>query len=90
MLALFDIHPMSIEYKGGNTQNVSKRVVLTTIRDPCKWYPGVTDKTELERRINENATIVDFRAGGKFPNFLKGKRKGKFKFDDFVQDTNYI
>lgn len=84
MLALFDIHPMSIEYKGGNTQMVSKRIILTTIRDPTEWYPGVEDKTELERRINENATIVDFDPKGKYPKFIKRKRKGSFRFDAYV------
>lgn len=84
MLALLDIHPMSIEYKGGNTQMVSKRIIITTIRDPCAWYPGVEDKSELERRINENATIVDFSPKGKYPNFIKKKRTEAFEFNEYV------
>lgn len=85
-LALFDIHPMSIEYKGGNRENVSTKVIITTIRDPKTWYPGVEDKSELERRIQENAVIYDFK--GKYPNFRKKKRKEKFVFDpyDFMQN----
>lgn len=60
MLKLLDIHPMTIEYKGGNCQMVSKKIIITTIQHPSKWYPGVKDKTELERRIKENSTIFRF------------------------------
>lgn len=88
MLALLDIHPMSIEYKGGNTQNVSRKIILTTIRDPKGWYSGVEDKSELERRINENATIYDFKKGEEstelIPVFESTPRQGEFKFDEFV------
>lgn len=89
MLALFDIWPMSIEYKGGNTQNVSRKVVMTTVRDPCEWFKGVEDKSELERRINENCTIVDFKKGGKYPKFKKKKRTDTFEFDEYVEKSNY-
>lgn len=89
MLALFDIHPMSIEYKGGNTQNVSKHIVVTTVRDPKTWYPGVEDKSELERRINENCTIIDFDVKNKYPTFKRKTRTGKFVFDPFVPKDTY-
>lgn len=59
-LALFDIHPMGIENKGGNTQNVSKKIIITTIRNPKHWYGKVSDKSELQRRIREHATIYEF------------------------------
>ncbi len=84
MLALFDIHPMSIEFKGGNTENVSKKIILTTIRDPKDWYRNVSDKTELERRIRDNCTIYDFATGTVFPDFVKTERVGEFKFNDHV------
>jgi len=60
MLALMDIHPMGIEYKGGNSENISKQIIITTIRDPKTWYKKVEDKSELLRRIRENSTIFDF------------------------------
>ena len=89
MLALMDIWPMSIEYKGGNTQNVSRHIVITTVRDPCEWYPGVEDKSELQRRINENCTIIDFSPGGTYPKFNRTTRKGNFIFNTFVpKDIN--
>lgn len=84
MLALFDLHPMSIEYKGGNTQMISKKIILTTSRDPCTWYKKVQDKSELQRRINQNATIYDFSCEGKYPDFIKQAREEEFKFDPFI------
>jgi len=94
-LALFDIHPMSIEYKGGNTQNVSKRIIITTIRDPKTWFKGVEDKSELERRINENATIFDFSGEEEDEDndedilcFVKTARVGAFKFDEYDFSVN--
>jgi hypothetical protein len=88
MLALFDIWPMSIEYKGGNTQNVSRHIVVTTVRDPRTWYPGVEDKSELQRRINDNCTIIDFAKGGKYPKFKRKTRQGTFVFDEYVPKFN--
>lgn len=90
MLALFDIHPMSIEYKGGNCQNVSKKIVVTSIIDPCEWYPGVEDKTELERRINDNASIYEFEAGRKYPDFKCRKLESKFEFDEYVPEQTFV
>ncbi len=81
-LALFDIHPMSIEYKGGNTENVCERIIITTIRDPKEWYKNVQDKTELQRRIQQNATIYDFNPTAAYPNFIKTARTDVFSFDD--------
>lgn len=79
-LALFDIHPMDIEYKGGNTNMVSRKIIITTIQDPKYWYQNVEDKTELERRIRQNATIFDFSEEGSYPNFIKDKRMREFRF----------
>ncbi len=89
ILALFDIHPMSIEYKGGNTENVSKRIIVTTIRDPKSWYGRVQDKTELQRRIQQNATIFDFDPTRSFPNFKKTARTGVFAFEDYNSQWNF-
>ncbi len=60
MLSVTDIHGMDIEYKGGNSQNISKKIIITTSREPTEWYSGVEDKTELQRRIRENCTIFEF------------------------------
>ncbi len=87
-LALLDIHPMSIEFKGGNTENVSSKVIITTIRDPKEWYKKVRDKSELERRINQNCTIYDFEEGGQYPDFEKNARMNVFEFDEYVDNEN--
>lgn len=60
MLALLDVHPMTCEWKGGMGQMVSKKIIITTIRNPKNWYGKVTDKSELERRIKENCQIFEF------------------------------
>ncbi len=88
MLALTDIHAMSIEYKGGNTENVSKQIVITTIRDPKDWYQNVPNKTELQRRIQQNATIFDFN-GGTYPNFTKTARTETFSFTELHERFNF-
>ncbi len=87
-LALFDIHPMSIEFKGGNSENVSERIIITTIRDPKTWYKNVQDKSELQRRIRQNATIYDFDGNGVYPLFPKVPRIEVFTFDDPPDDIN--
>lgn len=86
MLALLDIHPMSIEYKGGNTQNVSKKIIITSIRDPKEWYKKVQDKSELQRRIRENCRIFDFEGGRQPPNFKCEPRTEIFEFDPYEED----
>ncbi len=88
MLKLFDIHPMGVEYKGGNTQNISKKIIVTTIHDPVEWYKGVQDKQELQRRIREYATIYDFNGEGEYPNFEYEEREEEFTFDAYVH--NYL
>ena len=60
MLALLDIHPMGIEWKFGNSQFVSQKIIITTIRNPKHWYQKVQNKSELERRIKENCTVFEF------------------------------
>ncbi len=87
MLDLFDLHFMGTEYKGGNTQNVSKKIIITTIREPRSWYKGVEDKSELQRRIRENATIFDFPGEGTYPDFVKYERDELFSFDRYVPQT---
>jgi len=81
-LKLFDVHPMGIEYKGGNRQNVSNKIIITTIRDPVTWYSGVEDKSELERRINDYARIWDFTKTNGILTIEP--RVGNFQFNDYV------
>lgn len=83
MLQLMDRYDFTIEYKGGNSNFVSKKIVITTNIDPKNWYPGLDKETKepLRRRIEEYAKIYDFKKGQKFPNFLRKKRKTKFKFE---------
>jgi hypothetical protein len=88
MLNLLDVHPMRIEKKGSQLQMVSKKIVITSIRDPKEWYSGVEDKSELERRINENCTIFDFEPGHEYPNFVKHERTERFKFNEYQNDWN--
>lgn len=87
MLALFDIHPMSIEYKGGNMENISKKIIVTTSRDPKEWYKKVEDKSELERRINSYCTIWDFKMKRKGP---RAKPRWKaFSFNAYEPPSDF-
>ncbi len=60
MLRITDRYPMVIEYKGGNTQFRSKRLIITTNIEPRGWYPNVDDRTMLWRRLEEFCTIWKF------------------------------
>lgn len=84
MLKFFDRYPWKIEAKGRQFDFVSKKIILTTNIDPKDWYPGVEDKSALERRIREFATIWDFKEGCTFPDFEKVARTETFKFNTFV------
>lgn len=60
MLKLLDRYPMKIEYKNGNTEFRSKNIIITTNISPMEWYPNVSDRTMLRRRINEFCTVWKF------------------------------
>ena len=58
MLKLLDKYPMWTEYKEGNRQMSSKRLIITTNIPPLDWYPGVFDKSMLHRRFSDYCTFV--------------------------------
>lgn len=55
LLRLFDRYPHSVESKGGSVQFTSRRIVITTPRDPRGTWAGRADEDlqQLERRIEE-------------------------------------
>lgn len=60
MLRIMDRYPMKVEYKGGNTEFRSKRIIITTNIESRCWYPGVDDRTMLWRRFEDFCTIWQF------------------------------
>lgn len=87
MLKLLDRHPFIIEWKGGMSQMVSKKIIITSNIDPKDWYPGMdkAKKDPLARRINEFATIWDFEDGREYPNFHLVLREEEFEFNEQAQ-----
>lgn len=84
MLKLLDRHPFIIEWKGGNSQMVSRNIVITSNIDPKDWYPGMSreKKEPLRRRIQEFATIWDFNDNNEYPNFVRELRDEPFMFNE--------
>ncbi|UJO02088.1 Rep [Molossus molossus associated circovirus 1] len=61
LLRLIDSSPLSVEIKGGVVQFVARRLFITSNRDLDDWYPGITDKSALQRRIREfGLRVTDF------------------------------
>lgn len=87
---LFDKNAMNIEWKHGAGQMVSTRIVLTTTVDPKTWLPAREDKTELQRRIREYATIFDFPGQGTWPHFVHNARTEEFEFDPYIPNPVYV
>lgn len=55
LLRLFDRYPLPIEVKGGTTQFLARKIILTTPKDPLETWDGRTseDLAQLTRRITE-------------------------------------
>ncbi len=57
---------MKVEYKGGNREFNSKKLVITTNIEPMNWYPGKDEEgfSMLKRRLDNFAKIYDFADAG--------------------------
>lgn len=57
-LRLLDAYPLSVEIKGGMVEFVAKKIIITSNKSPCDWYPKIDSNhwSAMERRI-EN--IID-------------------------------
>ncbi len=96
MMELLDRHHFGIEAKGRNMEFVSRKLIITTNKDPCEWYSfkgkfreGVMTNEKrrlilepLERRIRDFAKIYDFAPGHRYPEFNKVLRTVPFQFKD--------
>ncbi len=86
MMMLFDRHPWpDCEAKCRQFNFVSKKIVITTNRDPRDWFPK-HDKDEIHmramrRRIREFASIRDFDDGHEYPDFVESTRMDMDDFD---------
>ncbi len=84
MMKFFDRYPMKAEWKGGFSEFVSKKIIVTTNIDPKDWYPKIpwTRKEPLERRIADFATIWDFTTRTRNPaDFTMTRRLEPFTFN---------
>lgn len=52
LLRLMDRYPLDVPTKGGFRRFVGKRLFITSNKQPEEWYPNVSDKTPLLRRID--------------------------------------
>lgn len=61
LLRLFDRYPLTVESKGGSTQFYSRKIVITTPRDPRSTWVGRSDEDigQLLRRIDSIVLIGD-------------------------------
>lgn len=96
MMELLDRHHFGIEAKGRNMEFVSRKLIITTNKDPCEWYAfkekfreGLMTEARrkrilepLERRIRDFAKIYDFAPGHEYPDFSKTLRTVPFAFKD--------
>lgn len=53
LLRLLDKYPMAINTLGGVCEWRATKIYLTSNQDPRKWYPGISDKTSMFRRIKK-------------------------------------
>ncbi len=99
MMELLDRHHFGLEAKGRNMEFVSRKLIITTNKDPCEWYEfkekfregRMTNERRkillapLERRIGAaNCKIFDFALGHEYPGFVKVRRTVLFVFKDVV------
>lgn len=61
LIQLLDAGKFTVEYKGGNKCMTSTTFVFTTNTHPKDWYPGVTDRTPLFRRLIQFGTCYEFK-----------------------------
>lgn len=79
LLKLMDSKPMKVNVKYGSREITAKKLVITTNLQPWEWYPKIEDKSALYRRINEFATIWDFKKYGEVPD-LRLDDIGEYNF----------
>ncbi len=62
LLKVLDRYPFTMESKGSNREMTSKKIVITTNREPMDWYPNKSGEevAPLHRRFRDFATIYDF------------------------------
>lgn len=53
VLNLLDRYPLLVPNKGGFTPFKARKIILTSNKRYDEWYPSITDKTPLGRRINK-------------------------------------
>ncbi len=73
---LLDRGAMPVTCKNGSYSFRSRRIVITTNKDPSRWYSKAKDYITLQRRLNsDGCTIYEF------PNKCKYKKdsKGEYK-----------
>lgn len=64
LLQLLDRYPFMVEYKGGATQFVSRRIIFTSNQDPQNWYNGERthqgpwEQNPLNRRIRDFGRVI--------------------------------
>jgi len=86
MMVLFDRHPWpDCEAKCRQFNFVSKKVVITTNREPRDWFPkhkkDEIHMRAMRRRIREFASIRDFEDGHQYPDFVADVRMDMDDFD---------
>lgn len=51
VLQLLDRYPLRVETKGGCVPFVSRRIIITSNREPSQWYKSSIDPAPLLRRL---------------------------------------
>ncbi len=86
MKELTDRHAMTVQYKGGQVKFRSKRLIITTVIPPHRWYPNVTNVDELRRRIKEFAKIYRFEEA----NWVFGDTPTPRVIEETLQEREYL
>lgn len=60
LLRLLDRYPLKLQVKGGMVECAATKFIFTSNKPWDEWYPNVTDRSALERRIREFGKVTHF------------------------------
>lgn len=60
LLRILDRYPLKLQIKGGFVECSATKFVFTSNKPWADWYPGIDDKSALQRRIKEFGRVTHF------------------------------
>ncbi len=73
LLSWMDPNGFMIQYKGGNKEFLSKKMIFTTNLKPTDWYRKVQDRSPLWRRMRDYCKVYKYQVPTNWddPNYVK-------------------